>query len=112
MTSNRFFIKKESQEASSVLLEGEEHHHLSRVARIKPGEKVNLFDRKGSDYSARVEEVGKNSTRLFILEKREKKNKRTQVILAQALIKAKNMPITEPSKLNQRDSLSPSKILG
>lgn len=93
MTSNRFFIKKESQEASSVLLKGEEHHHLSRVARIKPGEKVNLFDRQGSDYLARVEEIGKNSTRLFILEKREKKNKRTHVTLAQALIKAKNLEL-------------------
>jgi len=93
LTSNRFFIKKESQAASSVLLKGEEHHHLSRVARIKPGEKVTLFDRQGSDYLARVEEVRKNSTRLFILEKRKIKNKRIHITLAQALIKAKNLEL-------------------
>ena len=93
MTSNRFFIRKESQESSFVFLKGEEHHHLSRVARIKPGENVYLFDRQGSDYLARVEEVGKNSTRLFVLEKRQKKDIRTRVILAQALIKAKNLEL-------------------
>ena len=93
MTSNRFFIKKESQESSFVFLKGEEHHHLSRVARIKPGENVYLFDRQGSDYLARVEEVGKNSTRLFVLGKRQKKDMRTHVTLAQALIKAKNLEL-------------------
>ena len=93
MTSNRFFIKQESQESSLVLLKGEEHHHLSRVVRIKPGATVTLFDIQGADYLARVEEVGKNSTRLFILEKRKKKNKRIQVTLAQALIKAKNLEL-------------------
>lgn len=93
MTSNRFFIEKESQESSDVLLEGEEHHHLSRVARIKPGENVYLFDRQGSDYLARVEEVGKTSTRLSILEKRPRKDEKTHVTLAQALIKAKNLEL-------------------
>jgi 16S rRNA (uracil1498-N3)-methyltransferase len=93
LTSNRFFIKKEYRESSFVFLKGEEHHHLSRVARIKPGENVYLFDRQGSDYLARVEEVGKNSTRLFVLEKRQKKDMRIHVILAQALIKAKNLEL-------------------
>jgi 16S rRNA (uracil1498-N3)-methyltransferase len=93
LTSNRFFIKKESQESSFVFLKGEEHHHLSRVARIKSGENVYLFDREGSDYLARVEEVGKNSTRLFVLEKTQKKDMRTHVTLAQALLKAKNLEL-------------------
>lgn len=93
MTSNRFYIKKESQESCFVFLKDEEHHHLSRVARIKPGENVSLFDRQGSDYLARVEEVGKNRTRLLILEKRQKKDMSTQVTLAQALIKAKNLEL-------------------
>jgi 16S rRNA (uracil1498-N3)-methyltransferase len=90
LTSNRFFIKKEYQESCFAVLEGEEHHHLSRVARVKAGESVHLFDREGSDYLARVEEIGKNSTRLFVLEKRQKNDMKTHFTLAQALIKPKN----------------------
>jgi 16S rRNA (uracil1498-N3)-methyltransferase len=93
LTSNRFFLKKESRESSVVFLKGEEHHHLSRVARIKNGENIYLFDSRGADYLARVEEVGKNSTRLFILEKRLKSDEKTRITLAQALIKTKNLEL-------------------
>lgn len=91
MTSNRFYIKNAPRESSSILLEGDEHHHLSRVARIKPGERVWLFDEDGSEYLARVEEIRKESTILFILDKSQRGGGKTSITLAQALIKTKNM---------------------
>lgn len=93
MTSKRFFIKKSDLRSSTILLHEEEHHHLSRVARIKPEEKVWLFDEQGTSYLARVEEIRKNATRLSILEKLDKVKPKVNITLAQALIKSKKMDI-------------------
>lgn len=93
MTSNRFFIKQGNIHSSTIFLHGEEHHHLSRVARIKPKEKVWLFDEHGRSYLARVEETKGDMTRLSILEKRDKDETRIKITLAQALIKSKKMEI-------------------
>lgn len=91
MTSNRFFIDKNSIHSGTVLLQGKEHHHLSRVARIKTNEKIWLFDDLGTNYLARVEKLDKDSTQLSILEKMEKEEPRVKITLAQALLKSKKM---------------------
>ena len=93
MTSNRFFIKKSNIHSSSLLLYGDEHHHLSKVARIKPEEKVWLFDEQGTNYLAKVEETGKNMTRLSILQTLDKNKPKIKITLAQALLKSKKMDI-------------------
>lgn len=91
MTSNRFSIKSNDLHSSIVILSGEEHHHLTRVARIRPKEKVWLFDEHGKNYLARVDEIRKETTRLFILERRDKYEPKVKITLAQAIIKSKNM---------------------
>lgn len=93
MTSNRFYIKQTKPRSSTVLLYGEEHHHLSKVARIKPKENVWLFDERGTSYLAKVEEIEKDRTRLSILEERGKEESKTKITLAQALIKSKKMDL-------------------
>ena len=89
MTSNRFFIKKSDIKSSTLLLYGDEHHHLSRVARIKPEEKVWLFDEQGTDYLAKVEEIRKDMTRLSLLQTLDKNKPKIKITLAQALLKSK-----------------------
>lgn len=91
MTSNRFSIKQSNIRSSSVFLDGEEHHHLSKVARIRPREKVWLFDERGTNYLARVEEITQERTRLAILERQVTAEPRVKITLAQALIKSKKM---------------------
>ncbi|MFP4082329.1 MAG: RsmE family RNA methyltransferase [Candidatus Aminicenantes bacterium] len=93
MTSNRFFIDQSplSTSSSSVFLYGDEHHHLSRVARINPRDKVWLFDAQGTSYLARVEEINQEKTRLFILKKKEKEKPKANITLDQALIRKKKM---------------------
>ena len=93
MTSNRFYIKQTKPRSSTILLYGEEHHHLSKVARIKPKENVWLFDERGTSYLAKVEEIEKDRTRLSILEERGKEEPKTKITLAQALIKSKKMDL-------------------
>ncbi len=91
MTSTHFFVKQKSISFPSAVLEGEEHYHLGRVLRIKPGKRVWLVDEQGERYLAEVREVGKNQTKLAILEHAEKPETKIHLTLAQALIKAKKM---------------------
>lgn len=91
MTSNRFSIKQSHIRSTFVFLDGDEHHHLSKVARIKPMEKVWLFDERGTNYLARVEEITKERTRLTIIERQVTPEPRVKITLAQALIKSKKM---------------------
>jgi 16S rRNA (uracil1498-N3)-methyltransferase len=66
LTSNRFFIKKSNIHSSSLLLYGDEHHHLSKVARIKPGEKVWLFEKKIERWKKIALEAVKQSQMSFL----------------------------------------------
>ncbi|UCE42776.1 MAG: 16S rRNA (uracil(1498)-N(3))-methyltransferase [Candidatus Aminicenantes bacterium] len=93
MTTHRFYIKGKPQESASIFLEGEEHHHLSKVARIKSGEHVWVFDDSGNQYKACVEEIGKSRTRLIILETEQKQRPKVRITLAQVLLKTKNMDL-------------------
>jgi 16S rRNA (uracil1498-N3)-methyltransferase len=91
LTSNRFFVSKALIDFPSVFLEGDEHHHLSNVARVKVKEKVCLFDEEGTSYLAQVAEIQRGETRLLILGKTEPEKPKVQIILAQALINSKKM---------------------
>jgi len=92
LTSNRFYIEQTKLRSSSqVFLSGEEHHHLSRVVRIKPKQKVWLFDSLGVSYLARVEEINKEKTKLFILQRFEPEFPSVKITLAQALVRFKKM---------------------
>lgn len=91
MTSTHFLIKQKSLHFPSAILEGEEHHHLCKVLRVKPGKQVWLIDEQGGCYLAEVKEVGDQQTKLLILEKAEKEETKIHLTLAQALIKSKKM---------------------
>ena len=93
MTSNQFFVKRIDPNAGSLFLEGDEHHHLSRVARIKAGDEVWIFDEGGSRFLAEVEAVTRDRTRLRIIRRGEDVAPRPAVVLGQAVIKSRNMDL-------------------
>lgn len=93
MTSNRFVINPENLHPPYALLEGEEHYHLSRVLRIRPGEQVWLVEERGVSFRAEVLEVGRNKTRLRVLEEEAAGAAEIPVVLGQSLIKSKNMDL-------------------
>ena len=93
MTSNRFFIKKAQLHFPYAVLTGEEHHHLKDVVRIRPEESIWLFDEDGKSYLARVEEMTRDETRLFILEQAAENKPRFKLTLAQAFIKPRKMDL-------------------
>lgn len=91
MTSNQFFVPRIDGEASRVVLEGAEHRHLARSARVRKGEDVWLFDAGGARCLARVESVGKDRTTLLVLERSAPEAPRLKLVLVQALVPAKQM---------------------
>jgi 16S rRNA (uracil1498-N3)-methyltransferase len=92
LTSNRFFVERIKTDFSLFIFRsGDEHHHLSRVIRVKPQEKVWLFDGSGTTYLARVEEIGPRKSRLFILKKETEQRAPLNIVLGQALLQAKKM---------------------
>ena len=107
MTSNRFSIKQSDIDSSSVFIRGDEHHHLSHVARIRPKEEVWLIDEEGMLYLARVDEITKEETRLTILERERRSEPNVKITLAQAVIKSKRMN----SILQQATELGASMII-
>lgn len=91
MTSNLFFADKKKIAGRKVVLDGPEHHHLSRVVRSRPGEVIGLFDEDGNRYEARVESVGADCTELALIEKLGPAERRSHISLGQAMLKAKAM---------------------
>lgn len=91
MTSSHFLIRSGDIRFPFAILEGDDHTHLQRVLRAKPGKKVWLVDEQGTTYFAEVEEVTADRTRLRVLEKRDFEAPRVLFGLAQAILKGKKM---------------------
>lgn len=89
MTANQFFVPRLGEGVSRIVLEGEEHRHLAKAARVRPGEFVWLFDGSGRRFLARVETVGPERTSLAVLKTEEPEAPRTRVVLAACLVEAK-----------------------
>jgi 16S rRNA (uracil1498-N3)-methyltransferase len=91
LTSNQFFVPRLDPGSSQILLEGDEHHHLSRVARVREGETVRLFDGQGLSCLARVESVGSEGTVLSVLGLEKGEESGLSLTLALGLMPAKKM---------------------
>jgi 16S rRNA (uracil1498-N3)-methyltransferase len=86
LTSKQFFLERIDPAAPRAWLEGAEHHHLARVARVKAGEEVWIFDRQGNRYRAEVESVGKDRSRLRLVGPAAAADPGVEITLGQALI--------------------------
>jgi len=91
VTANQFYITFIADGAARIVLEGEEHRHLAKAARVRAGEDVWLFDSRGRRCLARVERVGEERTELAVLKMEEPEAPRTRVALAPCLIEAKKL---------------------
>jgi 16S rRNA (uracil1498-N3)-methyltransferase len=63
MPTNRFYSP---QLQNKVVIDGDEHHHLTRVMKRSVGDSVELVDGKGHLAIAIVEQIGKKETALSI----------------------------------------------
>jgi 16S rRNA (uracil1498-N3)-methyltransferase len=93
LTSSQFYIPRIERGSTRLVIEGAEHHHLARAARVKEGDTVRLFDASGNRCLAQVESVEKERTTLKVLEEAAPEAPRVKLVLAQAILQAKKMEL-------------------
>src|SRR5262249_54806321 len=71
-------------EDDQIRIKGDEHHHLI-VARVEPNEIIEIFDGKGSVWTAAVDSVGKRETVVRVNRYRKIQRDPVELILAAAL---------------------------
>jgi len=92
VTANQFFVPVLAEGATAIVLDGVEHRHLARAARVRAGDEIWLFDGSGRRVLARVEKVGKDRTEVAVIRMEEAEGTpRTRIVLAQGLMEAKKL---------------------
>ena len=82
-----FFVDKLSG-GSSQLLDKDEAHHAIKVLRVKVGEEIMVADGTGSWISGPIEEVGKKSLQIKVMNQGEKKSNKPELVVVQAITKS------------------------
>lgn len=91
---HRFFISRENIFKDGITIEGEDVQHISRVLRLKEGDKIVLCDQHGTDYNVTIESMSKNSIRTTIIDKEPSKGEPSiDVVLYQGVPKAAKMEL-------------------
>jgi 16S rRNA (uracil1498-N3)-methyltransferase len=91
VTANQFYVPAIPEDAERIVLQGDEHRHLARAARVRAGERIWLFDAGGRRCLTRVDKIGEDRTEVTVLSMEEPETPRTKVALAQCLMEAKKL---------------------
>ena len=70
----RIFFPQPLSSGGHYTLKGDQHRHVSRVLRLKPGAELTLFDGRGGEFTATVEEVQRGQTIVRTSEHRDVEN--------------------------------------
>lgn len=122
MPHNRYYIDTTFRENGSLILEGEEWHHLTRVLRVKPGEEIELVNGRGKLALGRVIGLNKQDAEIAIEEILQETSPPPALILAQGLTrmnplewiveKGTELGVTSfwlfPGVLSEKEDLSPT----
>ncbi len=68
--TDRYFADTPIMGCKATLV-GREAHHLIHVMRVKPGDRVVLFDGSGAEFTAQAERLGRTEAELTILARHE-----------------------------------------
>src|SRR5215470_16674956 len=88
MQRHRFYAALSSFTETSVTLDADEAHHLTRVLRLGAGARIFVFDGEGAEYECEVARVAKHEVDLNLLRRLDDAVESTlRLTLAQAMIK-------------------------
>ena len=88
MSRRRFYAPGDSIRGDVALLPHDQAHHLRDVLRLKNGDAVEVFDGEGAAYSGKVRYDGERVRIESLRRQSPPEERRTDLILAQALLKA------------------------
>ena len=87
-----FFIEKPEREGSILSIAGPDARHIKTVLRMKPGEKIGLFDGKGFEYEAKIIELSHGKVQVLLIRRfASTAESPLKIIAAQAFLKEKKM---------------------
>jgi 16S rRNA (uracil1498-N3)-methyltransferase len=89
----RFFFTPDDRVGDKVTLCQKESHHIRKVLRLHPGEKIELFDGSETLYNAEIVELGKNVQLRIIFSKRIDLRQKSELWLGQGVVKTKKMEL-------------------
>ncbi len=82
---SRFFALPESFENEIIRLNAEESRHLRDVLRLRIGEKVDVFDGEGREFSCEIEKIERKETSLKIIKEIAPKSPESNLDLTLAM---------------------------
>ena len=89
-----FFIKQSDLAGSKAVVKGSDAHHIKNVLRLKPGDKIGLFDGTGLNYETRIVTLLPKSVEVLVIRRfSSTAESSVQIIVAQALLKDKKMDL-------------------
>ncbi|MCF8078846.1 MAG: 16S rRNA (uracil(1498)-N(3))-methyltransferase [Desulfobacterales bacterium] len=92
MKHYRFPIDGTPEIGARATLVGSDARHVRNVLRLKPGDSIILFDRKGAEFEARIVGFeGEAVTALILASNRPVRESPVSIVLAQAMLKEKKM---------------------
>jgi 16S rRNA (uracil1498-N3)-methyltransferase len=87
----RFFITPEQVTGPYITVTDEDVRHIATVLRMKTGDHLLLCDGKGTEYTVKIDRVGRSEIKTEIVEKITKKIRSPLVTLGQGLPKSDKM---------------------
>jgi 16S rRNA (uracil1498-N3)-methyltransferase len=90
---HRFYVAPENWDSRALALRGPEAHHARDVLRMKPREKLVLFNGQGRELTAEIANFADDEIQLRKLHEAQTPPLRCQIVLGQAISKGKKMEL-------------------
>ena len=89
-----FFIKQSDLAGSKAVVKGSDAHHIKNVLRLKPGDKIGLFDGTGLNYETRIVTLLPKSIEVSVIRSFPSATESSvDITVAQALLKDRKMDL-------------------
>lgn len=90
---HRFYIPPEEWNPDALLLRGSEAHHARDVLRLTPGDRLVVFNGRGHEVTAQIEQIASSQLQLRKLHDASTPPLPCRITLGQAIPKGKNMDL-------------------
>ncbi len=87
-----FFVEQSAIAGSTAMITGPDARHINTVLRMKPGQRIGLFDGKGFEFEASIVSISPDRVEVSIIQRFPSiAESPVQVIVAQAFLKERKM---------------------